>query len=55
MTDDLQALRTETEAALAAAQDLRAWDAVRVGVLGKQGRLTGLLKELGRVASWSAR
>ena len=50
MTDDLHALRAETEAALAAAQDLRAWDAVRVGVLGKQGRLTGLLKELGRVA-----
>lgn len=50
MTDDLHALRTETEAALAAAPDLRAWDAVRVGMLGKQGRLTGLLKELGRVA-----
>ncbi len=50
MTDDLHALRTETEAALAAAPDLRAWDAVRVGVLGKQGRLTGLLKELGKVA-----
>ena len=40
MTDDLLALRTETEAALDAAADLRAWDAVRVGVLGKQGRLT---------------
>jgi len=49
MTDDLQTLRIETEAALAAATDLRAWDAVRVGVLGKQGRLTGLLKELGKV------
>jgi phenylalanyl-tRNA synthetase alpha chain len=40
----------ETEAALAAAQDLRAWDAVRVSVLGKNGRLTALLKELGRAA-----
>jgi len=50
MTDDLQTLRIETEAALAAATDLREWDAVRVGVLGKQGRLTGLLKELGKVA-----
>ena len=49
MTDDLDALRTETEAALDAAADLRAWDAVRVGVLGKNGRLTGLLKELGKV------
>ncbi len=50
MTDDLQALRDETEAALAGATDLRAWDAVRVGTLGKQGRLTGLLKELGKVS-----
>jgi phenylalanyl-tRNA synthetase alpha chain len=40
----------ETAAALAAAQDLRAWDAVRVSVLGKNGRLTALLKELGRAA-----
>ena len=50
MTDDLDALRTDTDAQLAAATDLRAWDAVRVGVLGKRGRLTGLLKELGRAA-----
>jgi phenylalanyl-tRNA synthetase alpha chain len=48
MTDDL---RTETEAALAAATDLRAWDAVRVGVLGKSGKLTTLLKELGRASA----
>ena len=47
--DDLPALKAETEAALAAAADLRAWDAVRVGVLGKSGSLTALLKELGRV------
>src|SRR3954468_16976105 len=47
MNDDLGALRAETEAALEAASDLRAWDAVRVGTLGKQGRLTGLLKSLG--------
>ena len=40
MTDDLEALRAETEAALAAAADLRAWDAVRVAALGKHGRLT---------------
>jgi phenylalanyl-tRNA synthetase alpha chain len=49
MTDDLLALKQETEAALRAASDLRAWDAVRVGVLGKSGTLTTLLKELGRV------
>ena len=37
MTDDLAALKTETDAALAAAADLRAWDAVRVAVLGRNG------------------
>ncbi len=47
MTDALAALETETEAALAAATDLRAWDGVRVATLGKSGRLTGLLKALG--------
>ncbi len=50
-TDDanaaLDALRAETDAALAAAADLRAWDAVRVAVLGRNGRLTALLKDLG--------
>jgi phenylalanyl-tRNA synthetase alpha chain len=49
MTDDLLKLKTETDAALAAAGDLRAWDAVRVAVLGRNGSLTGLLKELGKV------
>ena len=48
MQDDLDALKAETEAALAEARDLRAWDAIRVGVLGKSGRLTTLLKELGK-------
>lgn len=47
MTDALQALHADTETALAAAMDLREWDAIRVGTLGKSGRLTGLLKELG--------
>ncbi|HEX2940890.1 MAG TPA: phenylalanine--tRNA ligase subunit alpha, partial [Rhodopila sp.] len=48
MNDDLQALKAETDAALAAAADLRAWDAVRVGVLGRNGSLTGLLRDLGK-------
>ncbi|WP_408902410.1 phenylalanine--tRNA ligase subunit alpha [Roseicella aerolata] len=47
--DDLAALEAETAAQLAAAADLRAWDAVRVGTLGKSGRLTALLKGLGAV------
>lgn len=48
MTDDLVAIKAETDAALAAAMDLRAWDQVRVAVLGKNGTLTGLLKALGK-------
>ncbi len=50
MTDDLAALIAETEAALAASADLRAWDAVRVAVMGKNGSLTNKLKELGKVS-----
>lgn len=50
MTDDLLALKNETDAALAAAGDLRAWDAIRIAVLGRNGSLTALLKELGKVA-----
>ena len=50
MSDDLDALRQETLTALDTATDLRAWDAVRVATLGKSGRLTVLLKELGRAA-----
>jgi len=48
MTDDFSELQREAEAALAAAADLRAWDAVRVAMLGRNGRLTNLLKELGK-------
>ena len=50
MTDDLLALKAETDAALAAATDLRAWDAIRVAVLGRNGTLTGLLRDLGKTA-----
>ena len=50
MTDDLSVLRDGTEAALAQATDLRAWDAIRVGTLGKQGTLTLLLKSLGKAS-----
>jgi phenylalanyl-tRNA synthetase alpha chain len=48
MTDDLQALKTETDTALAEAADLRAWDAVRIAVLGRNGKLTALLRDLGK-------
>lgn len=50
MSDDLSTLRDDTLSALDAAADLRAWDAVRVAVLGRQGSLTGLLKGLSAIA-----
>ncbi len=49
MSDDLDRLRAETLQSLSEAGDLRAWDAIRVGCLGKSGSLTGLLKELGKL------
>jgi phenylalanyl-tRNA synthetase alpha chain len=48
MNDDLEALKTSTDAALTGAADLRAWDAVRIAVLGRNGSLTGLLRDLGK-------
>jgi phenylalanyl-tRNA synthetase alpha chain len=48
MSDDLAALRAQTLQALDQAQDLKIWDAIRVGTLGKSGALTTLLKELGK-------
>jgi phenylalanyl-tRNA synthetase alpha chain len=50
MSDDLLSLKAEAEAAIAAASDPRALDAVRVAFMGKQGRITGLLRSLGQVA-----
>ena len=40
MTNDLASLQAETQAAIGAAADPRALDAVRVAVLGKSGTLT---------------
>jgi phenylalanyl-tRNA synthetase alpha chain len=48
MNDDLEALKTSTDAALAGAADLRAWDTVRIAVLGRSGSLTGMLRDLGK-------
>ena len=55
MSDDLDLLLAETTAALEQAGDLRGWDAVRVATLGKNGRLTALLKELGKAPAEARR
>ncbi len=51
MAADLETLRDRVLAALEAAADLRAWDALRVAVLGKSGELTALLKALGQASA----
>ncbi len=45
--DNLNSLRDETLAAVAAAGSVADLDEVRVAALGKKGRITGLMKELG--------
>jgi len=47
LTQDLETLATETRAALAAAPDVATVEALEVDVLGKKGRLTGVLRGIG--------
>ena len=47
LASELESLRAETIAATAAAADVGALEAVRVGALGKKGSITGLFKGLG--------
>lgn len=44
---DIENIKTEVEEQIAAAQDAKALDEVRVSALGKKGRVTELLKTLG--------
>ena len=50
MADDLDAIRSELDAAAAAADTPAAIEAVRVDFLGRKGRITELLKTLGALA-----
>jgi len=50
LTRDLDTLRDETLAAVAAAPDAAALDALELDVLGKKGRLTGILRGIGALA-----
>jgi phenylalanyl-tRNA synthetase alpha chain len=47
LTRDLETLAEETVAALAAAMDVAAVEALELDVLGKKGRLTGVLRGIG--------
>ena len=48
---ELEQIANEAGAAIAAATDLSALDDLRVDYLGKKGRLTGLLKDLGALSN----
>jgi phenylalanyl-tRNA synthetase alpha chain len=50
LTDDIARLRHDIDAAIAAAQDEAALEAVRVGALGKKGSVSALLATLGGMA-----
>jgi phenylalanyl-tRNA synthetase alpha chain len=47
LTHDLETLATDAAAATAAASDVAALEAVEIEVLGKKGRLTGVLRGIG--------
>jgi phenylalanyl-tRNA synthetase alpha chain len=47
MTQEFEKLKAEADAAIAQADSLNALDAVRVAYLGKNGAVTGLLKQVG--------
>ncbi len=48
--DNLSSLKEELTRAAAAAADLAALEEVRIGALGKKGRITALMKELGTLS-----
>ena len=45
--ENLESLKAEILAAIAQAQDLKAWDEARVAALGKKGKVTELMKGMG--------
>ncbi len=49
MSNDIQNLKTEIAGEITAANDLKTLDDVRVTVLGKKGRITALMKTLGKM------
>ncbi|MEA5391588.1 phenylalanine--tRNA ligase subunit alpha [Cyanobium gracile UHCC 0139] len=49
LTDQLESLEAEAAAAIAAAEDAAALEDLRVGLLGKKGRLSGVLGAMGRL------
>lgn len=51
MVRQLQDLEGEALAGVAAAPDLAALEAVRVGILGRKGALTGCLRDMGRLSA----
>ena len=50
MKEELERLGMESRAAVAAAADMAALDALRVKYLGKKGALTAILKQMGKLS-----
>ena len=49
LTDQLEALETEAAAEIATAADAEALEQLRVSLLGKKGRLSGVLGAMGKL------
>ncbi|MGH7066970.1 MAG: phenylalanine--tRNA ligase subunit alpha [Acetobacteraceae bacterium] len=55
MTDDLSALESDSSAAIGTAPDLASLEALRIALLGRQGRITGRLRGLGALPAAARR
>ena len=51
MKEQLKAIEEKAQAAIASAADLRTLDDLRVGLLGKKGELTAILKQMGKLSA----
>lgn len=51
MKEQLEAIRSEAEAALQVCTVQNNWDAIRVQYLGKKGALTAILKQMGKLSA----
>ncbi|MBR3629631.1 MAG: phenylalanine--tRNA ligase subunit alpha [Oscillospiraceae bacterium] len=51
MKEQLKSIEEKAKAAISAVKDLGALDDLRVGILGKKGELTGILKQMGKLSA----
>ncbi len=51
MKEQLKSIEEKAKSAISAVKDLGALDDLRVGILGKKGELTGILKQMGKLSA----